>query len=186
MKYKAIILCLMLMSCQTESDHSHFDWIEHTDRMITAYDKVAGIKSSNTLAEDNHKTEMILYNESSDGMFKVEWKFTYDKDFPINMEVYFKNDKVIVKRFSGLSPYFHKRRKKEGDKCCALFEEVTYFKSSTEVIQLERKLDLMTTSEKELRKHEFESLGFTEIPIDNPGEAYREAMTLINEVKDLK
>ncbi|MCD2260352.1 hypothetical protein [Psychroserpens luteolus] len=183
-KMVVAIVVMLSISCQNETEDNRLSWIQNIDRLVSEYNKEAKIEHSETIVDGTHETGVIIYKKNSRGISKVTAASRFSENFPIKMEVYLKNDNIIMRRVSGLSPYIHKGQKREGDKCCALFENVTYFNSNTEVTLFERKLDLMSTEEMDSRRSEFESLVFTETLIENPDEEYQQAMASLKEFKD--
>ncbi|WP_298899842.1 hypothetical protein [uncultured Psychroserpens sp.] len=183
-KVVVAIVVMLSISCQNETEDARLSWIQNIDRLVSEYNKEAKIEHSETIVEGKLETGIIFYKKNMNGISRVTAASRFSENFPVKMEVYVKNDNIIMRRFSGLSPYISKTRKREGDRCCALFENVTYFNSNTEVVLFEKKLDLMSTEEMDSRRSEFESMVFTETLIENPEEEYEQAMESLKEFKD--
>ncbi|WP_298895983.1 hypothetical protein [uncultured Psychroserpens sp.] len=183
-KVLVAIVVMLSISCQNETEDNRLSWIQNIDRQVSEYNKESKIEHSETIVEGKLETGIIFYKKNLDGISRVTAASRFSENFPVKMEVYVKNDNIIMRRFSGLSPYISKTRKREGDRCCALFENVTYFNSNTEVVLFERKLDLMSTEEMDSRRSEFESMVFIETLIENPEEEYEQAMESLKEFKD--
>jgi len=174
----------LMFSCQNGESSSVRDGEQQIDTLVSEYDKNAQLDYSETILEnEENKVELSVYKKNFKGVYKIVAESNFGEFFPVRMVSYIKNDKVTATKFSGLSPYIHKGQKREGDKCCAIFQELSYYKSETEIILLKKKLDLMSFEEYDLRTEEFVSLDFVKSEVENPEIEYERMMNSFQELK---
>jgi hypothetical protein len=186
MRNAILIFCItsLIFSCQNEENLSVMDWEQQIIKMISDYDKNTQLDYSKTIVEDNQEIEFLVFEKSSEGVYKIIGESNFGGVIPLKMVYYLENNKVLATKFTGLSPYIHKGQKRAKDKCCAMFENIKYFKSNVEVISLKKKLDLMTTEEFDSKSIEFDLIDFIKSEVDNPKEEYERTMNSFQELKE--
>lgn len=186
MKLNCIVFVLLSLffGCETDPGHTR-NWMEEINRTVLNYNKETQILETKTVVENGIKTDVFIFNINSDVVQKVVAESKHEYFINAKIELYTKNDEILLERMSGLSPLIYKGQKREIDPCCEVFDKKTYFKSSSEARTFMKKIKLMSSLEMETKMKELKELDFQEVEEQkNREENYNRTTKAIKEIKD--
>lgn len=131
--YVVFILIGLLIGCQSQTYDPRQDWIIEMEGVIAEYEKTAKVERTKTILENGNESDVEFYSKDSNGLQKVK-SYYLDEELSIDftLELFLKNNMIILEKWSGLMPLLYKGEKRETDPCCELFNRHIYFKSSSE------------------------------------------------------
>ena len=180
-KLLIVLAACSLLSCKNKQDKP-LDWKQSIDKAISHFESSKSLTKEGELKTGKQTVLYSIFSDKNSTIIKYDMNSSLGDAFPMVEEIYIKNNKIIFSKFSGLSPYINKGKLNDSSRCCAIFENKTYFKSPKKAVIYKKKIDLRNVEEYESAKEDLNKMTFEEEQLEKAYPTYDRLLRTIEMV----